>query len=188
MCRAMPHCILLRPADMAETSACYTAAFTGPSRPAVVCLARQPSALIEGTDFEGTLKGAYTVKAADNPKLLIIWTGTELAIGVDVAARLPFPVCVVSMPCMELFAEQPLEYQRSVLPRGIPAISIEAGGAQGWEKYSHKHFGVPDFGVSAPAPKCYEHFGLTAENIAAEAQKVVTFYEGRLAPDLLDRP
>lgn len=188
VCRALPHCLLLRPADMIETSACYTAAFTGPSRPAVLCLSRQTTPPIQGANFDGALKGGYIVKAVENPKLVVVGTGTELAIAMDAAAKLSFPVQIVSMPCMDIFDEQPLEYKKSVFPKGVPVVSVEAGVKQGWEKYSHKHLGMTDFGMSAPAPKIYERVGLTAPAIAAECEKVVKFFEGRQVPDLLDMP
>ena len=188
MVRALPNTLLLRPADILETSACYTAAFTGPSRPAVIALSRQNAPPVAGVSFDGALKGGYIVKDAPEPKLILIGTGTELKLAVDVADRIGVPCRVVSMPCMELFEEQSEEYKKSVLPGNIPTISIEAGVHFGWERYSHVHFGVETFGLSAPAGKVYDYFGLTPEKCTDKAKKVIEFYSNHSVPDLSSKP
>jgi transketolase len=188
MIRALPNVLLLRPADILETSACYTAAMTGPSRPAVLALSRQGAPPIKGVNFDGALKGGYVVKEEKEPKLIIIGTGTELKLAVEVAEKIGVPTRVVSMPCMEIFEEQSEEYKKSVLPGNVPTISIEAGVTQGWEKYSHVHCGVETFGLSAPAGKVYNHFGLTTEKLTEKAKKVLEFYSTHSVPDLSSKP
>jgi transketolase len=186
--RALPRCLLLRPADTVETSAAYTAALTGPSRPAVFAFSRQTAPNIEGSSFDGALKGGYVVKDVPNPAVVFIGTGTELSLAIDAAGKLGLPARIVSFPCIELFEEQPFEYRRSVLPAGVPIISVEAGVSFGWSKYSHKHLGVDDYGLSAPAPLVYDYFGLTPEKVAEKAKAVIEFYKTHPVPDLLDAP
>ena len=188
VCRAIPNLLLFRPADILETSACYTAAFTGPSRPAVFALSRQNAPPVKGVNFDGALKGAYIVKDDKEPKVIFVATGTELKLAVDTAEKLGVPARVVSMPCMEIFEEQSEEYKKSVLPGNIPTISVEAGVEFGWEKYSHVHFGVNTFGLSAPASKVYDHFGLTPEKCCEKAKKVLEFYSSHPVPDLSAKP
>lgn len=188
MLRAMPNCVLFRPADYLETSACYTAAFVGKPRPAVFALSRQQAPPVPGVSFDGALKGGYVVKDAPDYKLILIGTGTELKLAYDAAEKLNVPVRVVSMPSVELFEEQSLEYRKSVLPGNVPTISVEAGVALGWQKYSHAHFGVERFGLSAPYKEIYEFFGLTPEKIAERAQTVLKFYETHPIPDLSSIP
>lgn len=186
--RVMPGVNVFRPACQMEVNASYTEAFCGPSKPTILILSRQNTPPIPGSSYEGTLKGAYIIKKAENPKLIIIATGTELNLAIKSAELLKFPVTIVSMPCMQLYDQQPFEYKRSLFPKGVPIISIEASVPYPWEKYSHQHLGVITYGVSAPAPKVYEHFGLYPEKIAENATHVVEFYNGREVPDLLDRP
>lgn len=189
MIRSLPDCRLMRPADLIECSACYTAAMTGPSCPSVLCFSRQGTPAIEGASWEGALKGGYIVKAAENPKAVIVATGTEVGLAVEAAAKIPFPVQVVSMPCTNIFDEQSFEYKRSVFPEGVPVISVEAGVKDCWVgKYSHKHIGTVGYGHSGPSSQVYELFGITTTNIISETEKVVAFYEGRSVPDFIDLP
>ena len=94
---------------------------------------------------------------------------------VEIAAKLEAAghgTDVVSMPCSELFDEQPASYREDILPdvsnRDILRVSIEAGTTFGWERYTGLHglrFGIDRFGASAPAPALYDAFGLTADKI-----------------------
>ncbi len=83
-------------------------------------------------------------------------------------------VRVVSMPCWELFDEQPAEYRESVLPSSVTArVSVEAATSFGWGKYlglKGKHVGIDDFGASAPAPVLYEKFGITTAKVIEAAK------------------
>ena len=80
-----------------------------------------------------------------------------------------FPLRVVSMPCAELFLEQPYEYQRETLGEGLPVAVVEAGASFGWERFAGPDgliIGVDRFGASAPAQRIAEELGLTAPAIA----------------------
>lgn len=186
--RVIPNCNMMRPADQIETSACYAAALTGKSRPTVFAFSRQTTPPVEGTSFEGALKGGYVIKKVENPKIIFVGTGTELDLCIKAAEKLNVPAQIVSLPCMELFEEQTEEYRVSVLPPGIPVLSVEAGVKFGWDRYSHLHCGVDEYGVSAPGPQVYEYFGLTPDGIAAKAQKLLDFYANRPVPELISRP
>ena len=84
---------------------------------------------------------------------------------------------VVSMPCWELFDEQPQAYKDSVLPPSITArVSVEAGTSFGWAKYiglKGKHIGIDTFGASAPANVLYEKFGITTDHVIKAAKETM---------------
>ena len=186
--RAIPNILLYRPADILETSAAYTVAFSSDPKPIVLALSRQNAPPIPGASFDGALKGGYIIRDDKDAKLILIGTGTEVKLALDTADKLDVPCRVVSMPSMEQFAKQSEEYRKSVLPGNIPTISIEAGVSYGWNKYSHVHFGVETFGISAPASKVYEHFGLTPDQCAERAKKVLDYYSSHPIPDLSAKP
>jgi transketolase len=104
-----------------------------------------------------------------------------------VAASAGTSVRVVSMPCWELFEKQSIEYQLEVFPAGIPVMSIEAAGVQGWNKYAHAPYGMTSFGCSAPGGKVYERFGFTVENLTICAQEVLNHYKSTPAESLINR-
>lgn len=185
--RCQPGVNVFRPACQLEVNACYTHAFCGPRRPSVFVLSRQNAPPLQGSSYEGTLKGAYTIKKAENPKLIFIATGTEVSLALKSAELLKFPVSVVSMPCMNLFDEQTNEYKKSLFPKNVPIISIEAGISLPWHKYSHLHLGVETYGISAPASKVYEHFNLVPEKIAEKANAVVEYYKNHTVPELYEK-
>jgi transketolase len=190
--RAMPNVQLMRPADLVEVSACYAAFFCGPSFPTILALSRQGTPPVPGTSYDGTLKGGYILKEADSkPDLVMIGTGTELILTLKAAEILEKEgkkVQVVSMPCLEIFDTQDFEYRRKILPANIPILSVEAQIQYGWEKYSHMHCGVNEYGKSAPSQKVYEYFGLVPEKIADKARTLLDFYKSRPIPELLERP
>jgi transketolase len=115
----------------------------------------------------------------DSPKLpdvILIGTGSEIVICVDAAKQLESQgtsVRIVSLPCWELFDEQPLAYQQEVLPMAVRArVAVEAGIAQGWEKYigsSGKFVGMTGFGASAPFEELYQHFKITPAAVVEAA-------------------
>ena len=95
--------------------------------------------------------------------------------GVALAAE-GIQVQVVSMPSTELFDAQDAAYRESVVPAGVPTVTIEAASTMGWHKYAGDRgysFGIDHFGASAPAERIYEEFGLTAANVAAKARELL---------------
>merc|ERR1712014_67041 len=84
---------------------------------------------------------------------------------------------VVSMPCMEVFDAQSKDYKLSVIPDGIPSLSVEVMSTLGWEKYSHEQFGLNRFGASGPYKDVYKKFEFTPEGVAKRAVATVDFYK-----------
>ena len=194
--RSMPNINVFRPADAIETNAAYRAALERHSTPSVICCSRHTLPAIEHSSLEKAGKGAYTaigenISLADCD-LIIVGTGSELCHCVDAAAKLleeGIKVRVVSMPCQEIFLEQSVEYQRSVLPGNVPTLSVEAAGVHGWHRFSHDQIGMTRFGLSAPASALFKKFGFTPENVAAKGKALVEFYKkAGEVPNLTLRP
>lgn len=174
--RAMPNILTFRPCDVVETAECWQIALTEKNRPSILALSRQGVPLMRINAEENlSKKGAYIISSAKKERqATIIATGTEVHIAVEAQKLLEkegIDVAVVSMPCMELFEEQTLQYQMQVLGNK-PVISVEAASTFGWNRYAQKTIGIDSFGASAPADKLYEYFGLTARNIAKEVEKI----------------
>ena len=89
---------------------------------------------------------------------------------------------MVSMPSVELFEQQSVEYRKSVLVEHVPVLGVEAGAVQGWERYTHYQMGMSTFGASGPAGKVFEHFGLTVEKVVEKAEKLIKHYENHPVP------
>ena len=172
--RAMPNILTFRPCDVVETAECWQMSLTEEKRPSILVLSRQNLPMLRtSSDKNMTSKGGYVISPAQgNRQATIIATGSEVSLAVDAQKILQqkgIDVAVVSMPCMELFEEQSLNYQLEVLGNA-PVISVEAGSTFGWNRYAQKTIGIDTFGASAPASKLYEYFGLTADEIASEVE------------------
>ena len=178
--RVIPNLLVLRPADAKETVGTYQVAIANRKRPSLMAFTRQNVKNLAGTSIEGTKKGGYIVVDAPNPELIIIATGSELALAVQAAEVLAAEgkaVRVVSMPSMELYNEQSDAYKESVLPVAVKKrVSVEAGSTFGWHKYvgfEGEVIGMDTFGASAPGPTVYEKFGFTVDKVVATARKVL---------------
>jgi transketolase len=176
--RAMPGILTFRPCDVVETAECWQIALTEEHRPSLLALSRQGLPLMRtSAAVNQSAKGAYIISPAKKERqATIIATGSEVHIAVEAQKKLietGIDVAVVSMPCMELFEEQSLNYQLEVLGHK-PVISVEAASTFGWNRYAQKTIGIDTFGASAPADKLYEFYGLTADHIVKEVKAFIT--------------
>ncbi len=175
--RAMPGLTVFRPADAVETAECWALALAGKT-PSLIALTRQNVRAVRTKPARSNLcaRGAYRLKAAEaERKIILIATGSEVEIALDLAAALEgkgLGADVVSMPSTELFDAQDASYREDILPdvsnKQVLRVSIEAGSTHGWERYTGLHglrIGIERFGASAPASDLYEYFGLTSEAI-----------------------
>ncbi|OJI96836.1 hypothetical protein ASPVEDRAFT_23819 [Aspergillus versicolor CBS 583.65] len=180
--RALPNCMVWRPADGNETSAAYYSALTAKHTPSILALTRQNLPQLEHSSIEAALKGAYPVLEAPNATVTIISTGSEVSICLDAATYLQknhgVVARVVSVPCFEVFDAQDKEYKLKVLPDGIPVLSVEVCSTMGWERYSHEQFGLNRFGASGPYKEVYAKFEFTPEGISKRALATIDFYKG----------
>ncbi len=174
--RAMPNLLVMRPADAVETAECWALALAQESRPSLLALTRQNLPPLRHDVTENLCaKGGYRLRGASaDRKVVLVATGSEVSLAIDVADKLEAAghgADVVSMVSTELFDEQTAAYQADILPDDALIVSIEAGTTFGWERYTGRNglrFGIDSFGASAPIEDLFRHFGLTADAITSQ--------------------
>jgi transketolase len=180
--RAMPNLNVFRPADAVETAEAWACALQSEKTPSALCLTRQgvPALRTEHVEENMVAKGAYVLREAEGARdVTLLATGSEVSMALEAADMLAekgIRAAVVSMPCWELFEQQPAEYQAEVLG-SAPRVAVEAAMPFGWERWigeNGRFIGMHGFGASAPAPQLYEHFGITAANVAKAAEELVS--------------
>ncbi len=179
--RAMPNLDVIRPADAVETAEAWELALASDTTPTVLALSRQgvPCYRTSYSEENLTARGAYLLHTPPGPRdVTLIATGTEVEIAMTAMEMLAadgISAAVVSAPCFERFAAQPAAAREAVL--GIaPRIGIEAAIRQGWDlmlRPTDGFVGMTGFGASAPAPKLYSHFGITAQAVANKAKNMI---------------
>ena len=177
--RAMPNFHVFRPCDATETEAAWYSAVTSEHTPTALVLTRQNLEPMAGSSREA-LKGGYIIDDCEGtPELILIASGSEVALAVHAKETLAAEgqkVRVVSMPCMDLFEEQSEEYKESVLPREVRRrVAVEALGSFGWDKYTGldgKIIAMERFGASAPAALLFKKFGFTVEHVVEVAKSL----------------
>jgi len=183
--RAILNLQVMRPADAVETAMCWAMALRKKDGPSALLLTRQNVPVIaRGPSFsaEQVKRGAYVVSddAGGKPEVVLMASGSELHFAVDAAKILRdkgHAVRVVSVPCKELFEQQPENYRRELIPASVKNIFVvEAGVSFGWSHY----FGLPvhvlgmeRFGASAPYEVLEEKFGFSGEQVAARVEKEI---------------
>ncbi|MFN0219750.1 MAG: transketolase [Hyphomicrobium sp.] len=178
--RAIPNLNVFRPADGIETAECWALAIADTDTPSILALSRQAVRNLRAADAENrSAKGAYVLReAAGHRDVTLLATGSEVGLAVEAADALAkdgVNAAVVSMPSFELFRAQDDAYQMAVLGHA-PRVAVEAGVGQCWHEWLRKKdgfVGLATFGASAPGPKVYEHFGLTAPAVVAAARAAV---------------
>lgn len=180
--RAMPNFRVFRPADALETLEAWELALAHRDGPCLLALSRQPaSPLPERRAGNMTAKGAYVVcggQPDESRDVTLIATGTEVALAVqarDILAQSGITAAVVSMPCWELFEEQPADYRAKILGHA-PRVACEAALRFGWDKWLRPEdgfVGMAGFGASDKAEALYEHYGITADRLATLAKSLL---------------
>ena len=178
--RLIPHMDVWRPCDTVETAVAWAAAVERRDGPSSLALSRQnlPFAARTPQAVEDIRRGGYVLSDAADAKALVIATGSEVSIALAAQKALAaegIAVRVVSMPCTSVFDRQDEAWRRSVLPPGLPRVSIEAGVTDFWRKYVGLEggaVGVDRFGESAPAGEVYKYLGVDASHLAAEVRRV----------------
>ncbi|MBI5310196.1 MAG: transketolase [Actinobacteria bacterium] len=187
--RATPNVHVVRPADANETALAWKYAIERADGPTCMALSRQNLPVIDPADVpaDAIERGAYVLRDTDGePDVILIGTGSEVAICVEAADALAadgISARVVSAPCLESFAKQDDAYRDSVLPPAVRArVAVEAGSTIGWYRWvgdGGRVVGMHSFGASAPAGALFEHFGVTAANVAEQARAVAAIPEGQ---------
>ncbi|MGD1876553.1 MAG: transketolase [Kiloniellaceae bacterium] len=179
--RAMPNLKVFRPCDAVEMVETWACALENDNGPSVLCLTRQglPTLHIRHVEENLTARGAYVLReVADARDVTLLATGSEVSLAVEAADALALEgirAAVVSMPCWELFKQQPAAYRAAVLG-DAPRVAVEAATRNDWDQWITPEggfVGMTGFGASAPAEQLYEHFGITAAAVAAAARDLV---------------
>jgi transketolase len=176
--RAIPNLLVFRPCDAVETAECWQLALQAKDRPSVLALTRQNLPQLRNRLDEENIcaRGAYELAAPDErADVSLFATGSEVSIAVEAARLLAdkgVPARVVSVPCFELFFEQPEAFRRAVIGNARVKVGVEAAVRMGWDALIGSDgifVGMSGFGASAPYKELYKHFGITAEAIADAA-------------------
>ena len=165
--------LVLRPADVEETTVCWRMAMENIDSPTGLIFSRQNVDMLpEGTDYEQATKGAYEVAGSDaDPDVILVASGSEVATlvaGAELLRKDGLKVSIVSCPSEGLFRTQPKEYQDALLPSGKKIFGLTAGlpvNLQGLVGCNGKVFGLESFGFSAPYKVLDEKLGFTAQNV-----------------------
>jgi transketolase len=173
--RAIPGLTVLRPADANETVAAWRLAVERPG-PTALIFTRQKLPVMDPVRYPiaaGVPRGGYVLSESEppGPHVILLATGSEVPMMLDAQARLRSEGIlgrVVSMPCWNLFDEQPPDYRDAVLPPGAPKVSMEAGVTLGWDRYvgaNGRTIGVERFGASAPGAVVQAELGISADHV-----------------------
>ncbi|EMG29723.1 transketolase [Campylobacter showae] len=172
--RAMPNFYTFRPADGNENALCWKAALNLRA-PSAFVLSRQGLAPLEKGEFGGVENGAYLLKRAQNAKITLIASGSEVELCVkaaEILAARGIGANVVSAPCFDLLCEQPREYVDQIIDPATKVIAVEAASALEWYKFADEIYSMKSFGESGKAGALFEYFGFTPEKIAEFAQEL----------------
>jgi transketolase len=179
--RLIPGMDVWRPCDSVESAAAWIAAIERADGPTALLFTRQnvPFQKRDAHTIAAIRRGGYVISDAQNPKAVIVATGSEvqLAIGAkQELAREGIPVRVVSMPCTSVFDRQPPMYRDVVLIPTLRKVAVEAGVSDYWRKYVGLEgavVGIDRYGESAPGGKLFEYFGFTVEKVVNAVKGVL---------------
>jgi transketolase len=181
--RAVPNMTVMRPADANETAEAWRVALKL-GTPVCLILTRQKLPFIDRTKYapaSNVARGAYVLAdvRGGEPEVVLMASGSEVGIilqAQDTLAQQGIRARTVSVPSMELFAQQDQAYRDTVLPPGIKRISIEASQPMSWYKWLGEGgvaIGLEHFGASAPYQELYKEFHLTPENVVQTAKSLL---------------
>lgn len=178
MLRSIPNLNVFRPCDLEETIACYKIALSSKQTPSALILSRQnlPHQEKSARDFN---RGAYEIASNKNPsnpaQVILLASGSEVEVAIqaqNILQEKNIETKVISVPCLELFLKQDIQYQNQILSKNFASkivyCAIEAGVKFGWHEIIGNDgifVGMNSFGASAKAQDLYNHFGITPKNI-----------------------
>jgi transketolase len=179
--RCIPNLAVIRPADANETAEAWRIAIHRRHGPTALVLTRQNLPFLDRTAMAsaaGTQRGAYVLAATPSPRVVLMASGSEVELIVSAQKALRaegIAAQLVSVPSLELFAEQDVAYQHAVLPPGIPRLAVEAAHPNSWYRWigdGGEVIGIDTFGASAPYQQLYRHYGITTERVVEIARRL----------------
>lgn len=173
--------LVLRPADVEETTIAWKLAMENIYTPTALILSRQNIVnLPKGTKYEEAVNGAYIIAGSDeNPDVILVASGSEvstLVAGAELLRKDGIKVRIVSVPSEGLFRNQSKEYQESILPADAKIFGLTAGlpvNLQGLVGNNGKIWGLESFGFSAPYKVLDEKLGFTADNVYKQVKEML---------------
>ena len=179
--RMIPNMAVWRPCDAVESAVAWQQAVERKTGPTSLIFSRQglPHQTRNAEQLANIVKGGYILKdCAGTPEVIIIATGSEVALAMGAAEQLSDKkIRVVSMPSTTEFEAQDAEYRESVLPASVTArVAVEAAVTDGWYKYvgiNGAVIGINRFGESAPADQLFKEFGFTVEKVVEAVESVL---------------
>ncbi len=182
--RIIPNMVVWRPCDTVETGVAWIDAIERQDAPSVLALTRQalPAQPRTAEQIANVRRGGYVLKdCAGTPEIILIATGSEVALAVDAGAALEQQgrkVRIVSMPSTNVFDAQDAAYRDTVLPPDVTLrVAIEAAAPDTWWRYVGPKGGIvamTTFGASAPAKDLFKHFGFTVDHVVKTVQQLLT--------------
>ena len=188
MLRATPNMNVYRPCDTVETAEAWELALSSRETPSVLALTRQslPTLRTSYRRKNLTSMGAYVLEdSQERRRAILLASGSEVSVAVrarEILEAEGIGVRVVSMPCWERFGEQDEAYRRRILPRGPVRVAVEAAVCHGWERWlcgergserKSAFVGMRGYGASAPGAELFDHFGITAEEVALAVKSLI---------------
>jgi len=176
--RAIPNLNVFRPADAVETAECWQLALEASRTPSAIALTRQGLPTLREVHTRDNLcgRGAYEIAGVDaDASVSLFASGSEVEIAIaarDILQEAGHATRVVSVPCMELFAQESDDYRADVIGQAPVKVAVEAAIRMGWDQFIGDEgvfVGMQGFGASAPYGELYEKFGITAEAVAQAA-------------------
>jgi transketolase len=173
--RAIPGLLVIRPADAHETAMAWRVAVEHDG-PVALLLTRQDVPVLDGTQGAPVHLGGYVLRPAEDPDVVLVATGSEVALALaaaDLLAAEGHRVQVSSLPCWELFEDQGDVHHEAVLPPAVPTLAVEAGTSFGWERWADDVVAIDRFGASAPGGRVLAELGYTPEAVAQRARDLL---------------
>jgi len=179
--RLVPGMEVWRPCDTVESAAAWIAAIERGDGPTSLLFTRQnvPFQRRDAHTIAAIRRGGYVLSDAQEPKAVLIATGSEVQLAMGAKQKLAeegIAVRVVSMPCTSVFDRQPPMYRDVVLIPTLPRVAVEAGVSDYWRKYVGLEgavVGIDRYGESAPGPRLFDYFGFTVENVVKAVKSVL---------------
>ncbi len=177
--RAIPNLLMFRPADAMETAECWQLALESQHAPSGIALTRQnlPAVRLDYSEKNLCATGAYDLIPANEAEVTIFASGSEVGLAVEAQKVLDgkgIATRVVSVPCMELFFEQPEDYQKAIIGNSPIKVGVEAAIRMGWDAFISTDgifIGMDGYGASGKGPDLFKHFGITTEAIVEAVEK-----------------
>lgn len=180
MLRSEPNLNVYRPCDGKELLGCWNHILKEKEKPSALILSKVEVEQLATTSSEEVAKGAYVVRK-ENQYLhgILIATGNQVHTALRIATKLyereKLDLRVVSMPCMELFLEQPKEYRDALLPKGIRTVVIEAGSSFGWHQFVYNSsylLTIDHFGASGSRDQILKKYHYDYKSLEERVKKL----------------